>query len=56
VIKVEDSYGSNTGNGSWNGIVGLVMSGNADIGITFFYVTQEISEVVAYTYTLGYIR
>jgi hypothetical protein len=56
VIKVEVLYGSNSGNGSWNGMVGLVISGNADIGFSPFYVTKEQFEVVTFTYSLGSAR
>jgi hypothetical protein len=56
VIKEEDTYGSDTGNGSWNGIVGLVISGNAEIAIAPIVVSKEKSEVVAFTNTLGFIR
>jgi cyclophilin family peptidyl-prolyl cis-trans isomerase len=56
VIKEEDSYGSNTGNGTWNGMVGVVTSGNADTGVSAFFVTKEQSEVVDFTYALGSIR
>jgi hypothetical protein len=34
-------------------MVALVISGNADIGISPFLVTKEKSEVVAFTDTLG---
>jgi hypothetical protein len=43
-----DSYGLQSGNGSWNGMVSLVYSGVADIGIEDFTVTKERSEVVAF--------
>jgi ABC-type amino acid transport substrate-binding protein len=56
VIKEEDSYGSNTGNGSWNGMFGLVMSGNADIGVSAFYMSKERSEIVAFAGSLGFVR
>jgi hypothetical protein len=56
VIKEEDKYGSVTNNGSWDGIVELVISGNADIGVSPLFVTKEKSEVVAYTNTIGFIR
>jgi ABC-type amino acid transport substrate-binding protein len=56
VIKEEDKYGSVTGNGSWDGMIGLVMSGNADIGVSPMFVTKEKSEVVAYTNTMGFLR
>jgi hypothetical protein len=35
-------------NGSWNGVVSLVYTGVADIGIGDFTVTKERSEVVAF--------
>jgi hypothetical protein len=56
VIKEEDTYGADSGNGSWNGMVALVISGNADIGVTAFLVTKEKFEVVAFTSTLGTVR
>jgi hypothetical protein len=56
VFHEEDSFGSKTGNGSWNGMVGLVIGGVADIGVSAFYMTEEKSEVVAFTDTLGFIR
>jgi hypothetical protein len=56
VIKEEVSAGSKSGNGSWNGIVALVISGNTDIGVAPFLLTKERSEVVAFTDSLGYKR
>ena len=46
------SYGSKSGNGSWNGMIALVSSGEADIGIGDFTLTKERSEVVAFTDTV----
>ena len=51
-----DSYGSMSGNGTWNGMTALVSSGVADIGIAAFFFTKEKSEVVAYTDPLGLAR
>jgi hypothetical protein len=48
VLHKSDSYGSKSANGSWNGMVGLVHRGVADIGIGAFTVTKERSEVVAF--------
>ena len=53
---MQDSYGSKSDNGTWNGMVALVNSGVADIGVANFRMTKERSEVVAYTDTLGIIR
>jgi hypothetical protein len=52
VVLETDLYGSKSGNGSWNGMVGLVSSGVADIGIGDITVTTERSEVVAFTDTV----
>ena len=52
----EDSYGSKSDNGMWNGMVALVSSGVADIGVGTFSVTKERSEVVTYTDTIGFLR
>ena len=51
-----DSFGSKSGNGSWSGIVALVISGIADIGIGDFVVTKKRSELVTFTDPLGFIR
>jgi hypothetical protein len=56
VIHEEDLYGSKTGNGSWDGMVGLVISGVADIGLSGFIVNIEKSEVVAFTEQHGFGR
>jgi ABC-type amino acid transport substrate-binding protein len=48
--------GIKSGNGSWSGMTAHVISGTADIAVSGFYVTQERSEVVAYTDTLGFVR
>ena len=53
VFHETDSYGSMSGNRTWNGMVSLVYSGVADIGIGEFMVTKERSEVVAFTDTVG---
>ena len=51
-----DSYGSISGNGSWSGMMALVSSGTADIGIGEFIVSKERSEVVAFTDTIAFGR
>ena len=51
-----DSVGSMSGNGSWNGMTALVISGVADIGTSGIYFTNERSEVVTYTEPLGVFR
>ena len=52
----EDSFGSKYDNGSWGGMMGLLSSGIAHVGVESFAVTKERSEVVAFTDTLGFIR
>jgi len=56
VVHETDSHGSKSGNGSWNGMVSLVHSGVADIGVAEFTVTKERSEVVAFTDTVEISR
>ena len=51
-----ESFGSKSDNGTWNGMVALVISGVADIGVGFFTVTKERSEVLTYTDTIGFLR
>jgi ABC-type amino acid transport substrate-binding protein len=45
-----------SGNGTWNGIMALVSSGIADIGVGRFMMSKERSEVVAFSNTLGFGR
>ena len=52
----EDSYGSKSDNGTWSGMVALVNSGVADIGVADFIVKKEKYEVVTYTDPLGFER
>ena len=52
----EDIFGSKSGNGTWNGMMALVSSGEADIGLGHISVTKERSEVVAFTDILGTSR
>ena len=56
MVHETDSHGSKSGNGSWNGMVSLVHSGVADIGVAEFTVTKERSEVVAFTDTVEISR
>jgi len=56
VFHEADSFGSKYGNGSWSGIVGLVSSGIADIGVSGFIVSKARSEVVAHTDALQFLR
>jgi ABC-type amino acid transport substrate-binding protein len=56
VYQETDAYGAKIGNGSWNGVVGLVSNGVEDIGVGGFTVTKERSEVVMFTDTIEYSR
>jgi len=56
VFHEADSFGSKSGNGSWNGMVALVMSGIARVGVEPFVATKQRSEVMEYTNTLGFTR
>jgi hypothetical protein len=51
-----ESYGSQSRNGSWTGVVGLVSRGEAEIGIGDFTMTKERSEVVAFIDTIAISR
>ena len=52
MIHEANSFGSKSGNGSWTGMMALVISGVADIGLEVMEVTKERSEAVAFTDTL----
>ena len=51
-----DSYGSKSGNGTWSGMVALVINGVADIGIGEFAATRERANVVAFLDTVEFSR
>jgi ABC-type amino acid transport substrate-binding protein len=54
VYHEADSFGHKSGNGTWSGMMALVISGTADIGIGNFIVSKERSEVVAFTDTIKF--
>jgi len=56
VFHEADTFGIKSGNGSWDGMVGLVISGIAHVGVEPFIVTKERSEVLAYTDTIEFSR
>jgi ABC-type amino acid transport substrate-binding protein len=56
VFHEEEYYGSKSGNGTWNGMVGMVARGTADIAVSEIFVTKERSEVVAFTDTVRFVR
>jgi hypothetical protein len=49
VFHEAESPGSKSDNGTWSGMVAMVSSGIAHVGVESFAVTKERSEVVAYT-------
>jgi ABC-type amino acid transport substrate-binding protein len=56
VFHETDSYGSKTGNETWTGIVALVASGVADIGVGDFTATGQRSDVVDFIDTVEFSR
>jgi hypothetical protein len=56
VYQETDSYGTKIGKESWNGVVALVSSGVADVGVGTFTVTKERSEVVVFTDIVEFSR
>jgi ABC-type amino acid transport substrate-binding protein len=56
VFHEEHSFGYLSANGTWSGMMALLISGIADIGVGDFVVSKERSEVVAFTDTLGLLR
>ena len=51
-----DSYGSISGNGSWSGMIALVSSGVADIGIGHCSATRQRYDVVAFVDTVEFAK
>ena len=51
-----DSVGSKSVNGTWTEMIALVSSGVADISVSPIVVTEERSEVIAFTDALQTIR
>jgi len=56
VLHETDSYGYKIRNGSWNGVVGLVSSGVAEIGVGHCTVTKQRYSVVEFIDTVEFTR
>ncbi|KAK3868011.1 hypothetical protein Pcinc_026557 [Petrolisthes cinctipes] len=50
VVQGDGYWGAPQGNGSWNGMIGLVLRKEADLGLGPFGVTFERSQVVGFTW------
>ena len=51
-----ETVGFKSGNGSWSGMIELLSSGIAHVGVQPVAVTKETSEVVAFTVPIGFTR
>ena len=51
-----EAIGSKSGNGSWNGMVELVRSGVAHVGVDPLSITKTRSEVLVFTDTVVFVR
>jgi len=49
LMPKDDSYGIETANGSWNGIIGMVINKVADIGVQALSITVSRYQVIDYT-------
>jgi hypothetical protein len=56
VFHETEAFGYKSDNGSWNGMVELVRSGVAHIGVDTLTVSKARSEVVIFTDPLLFIR
>jgi len=56
VFHEAESVGSKSGIRSWSGIIVLLSSGIAHVGVKPVAVTKDTSEVVAFTVPIGYAR
>ena len=52
VESVDGSWGSQR-NGEWNGMIGMILRGDVEIGVSTFTVTKERSKVVDFSTILG---
>ena len=48
-IKVVEQYGDNDGNGNWTGIIGAVVSGEADLAVADLTINTEREKVVDFS-------
>lgn len=48
-LPYDGNWGAQTENGSWNGMVGQVLRGEADVGVAGFSVTLQRSQVIAFS-------
>jgi hypothetical protein len=54
VFQGADSYGSETKNGTWTGMMALVIRGKTDIAVGLFAVMKERYKVVDYLDTITF--
>lgn len=48
-VAADNNYGGKGSNGNWNGVIGKIVNGEADIAITTLSVTKDRLEVVNFT-------
>ncbi|GFS45404.1 glutamate receptor ionotropic, delta-2 [Nephila pilipes] len=55
VLPNDGKYGSRDNNGTWNGVIGLVQRGEADIGLATLTITENRWEAVDFSISYGII-
>ena len=54
VETVDGSWGTKQDNGEWNGMVGMILRGDVEIGVASFVATKERHEAVDFSTILGW--
>ena len=54
VETVDGSWGTKQDNGEWNGMVGMILRGDVEIGVASFVATNERHEAVDFSTILGW--
>ena len=49
VETIDGGWGSLGADGTWGGMIGMILSDEIDIAVSDFYITQARSEVIDYT-------
>ena len=55
VETVDGSWGTKQDNGEWNGMVGMILRGDVEIGVASFVATNERHEAVDFSTILGWL-
>ena len=52
VLSVDKKWGGEESDGTWNGMIGMLMRDEADVAVSDFYITESRSKVITFSSAL----